>query len=185
MTDHPDIVEVLISKEAIEKRVVEMGKEISFAYAGTTPLLVGVLKGSSLFMADLVRQINIPMVMDFMAVASYADPQSRGGGAVRVTKDLDSIIEGKDVLLVDGILDTGMTLGYIFRNLIARKPHSLRLCTFLEKRARRIVEVPVAFRGFEIPDRFVVGYGLDFRQLYRNLPYVGVLSDSVTLLDKK
>jgi hypoxanthine phosphoribosyltransferase len=131
-------------------------------------------------MADLVRHIDTPLMMDYMAVASYANPQSRGGGAVRITKDLDSVIEGKDVLLVECIIDTGMTLGYLYRNLEARKPRSLRLCTLLEKRARRIVDVPVAFKGFEIPDRFVVGYGLDFLQLYRNLPYFGVLSDAVT-----
>lgn len=180
MTDHPDIVEVLISREAIEKRVLEMGREISSAYAGSTPLLVGVLKGSALFMADLVRHIDIPLMMDYMAVASYANPQSRSGGAVRITKDLDNVIEGKDVVLVECIVDTGVTLGYLLRNLEARKPRSLRLCTLLEKRARRIVNVPVAFKGFEIPDRFVVGYGLDFLQLYRNLPYIGVLSDAVT-----
>jgi hypoxanthine phosphoribosyltransferase len=123
--------------------------------------------------------------MDFMAVAGYTShEQLQSSGAVRITKDLDNIIEGRDVLLVEGIVDTGMTVGYILRNLEARQPRTIRLCTLLDKPARRIVKVPVAFRGFEVPDRFVVGYGLDFRQLYRNLPYIGVLSGEATGLNR-
>ncbi len=175
------IIEVLITQDSIAQRVAAMGREVAAAYENSLPLLVGVLKGSALFMADLVRHMDIPLEMDFMAVASYTGhEQGQSSGAVRITKDLDNIIEGRDVLLVEGIVDTGMTAGYLLRNLQARQPRTIRLCTLLDKPARRIVEVPVAFRGFEIPDRFVVGYGLDFRQLYRNLPYIGVLSGEAT-----
>jgi hypoxanthine phosphoribosyltransferase len=179
---HRDIVEVLITQEMIQQRVAEMGKEVAAVYEGVLPLLVGVLKGSAVFVADLVRHIDIPLEMDFIAVAGYGAAQQTGG-AVRITKDLDYVIEGRDVLLIEGIVDTGMTIGYLLRNLEARQPRSIRLCALLDKQARRIVRAPVAFRGFNIPDRFVVGYGLDFRQLYRNLPYVGVLSDAVTGLN--
>ena len=179
------IIEVLVTQEAIAGRVAEMGRELAAACANSVPLLVGVLTGSALFLADLVRHMDIPLEMDFMAVASYGGGQLRqSSGAVRIIKDLNTIIEGRDVLLVEGIVDTGMTVGYLMRNLQARKPRSIRLCTFLDKPARRIVPVPVAFRGFEIPDRFVVGYGLDFRQRYRNLPYVGVLSGEATGLTR-
>lgn len=179
-----DIVEVLITQEAIQQRVAELGKELAAAYKGSTPLLVGVLKGCAVFMADLVRHIDIPLEMDFMAVAGYGGVQQGPPGAVRITKDLDNAIEGRDVLVVEGLVDTGMTIGYLLRNLEARQPHSIRLCTFLDKQARRILRVPIAFRGFQIPDRFVVGYGLDFRQLYRNLPYIGALSEAVTGLSR-
>lgn len=179
------IIEVLITQDAIAQRVAAMGREVAAAYENSLPLLVGVLKGSVLFMADLVRHMGIPLEMDFMAVGSYASHEQRqSSGAVCITKDLDNIIEGRDVLLVEGIVDTGMTVGYILRNLKARQPRTIRLCTLLDKPARRIVKVPVAFRGFEIPDRFVVGYGLDFRQLYRNLPYIGVLSGEATGLTR-
>jgi hypoxanthine phosphoribosyltransferase len=179
------IIEVLITQDAIAQRVAAMGREVSAAYKNSLPLLVGVLKGSALFMADLVRHMEIPLEMDFMAVASYAGHEQRqSSGAVRITKDLDNMIEGRDVLLVEGIVDTGMSVGYLLRNLEARQPRSIRLCTLLDKPARRIVKVPIAFRGFEIPDRFVVGYGLDFRQLYRNLPYIGVLGGEATGLSR-
>ncbi len=179
------IIEVLITQDAIAQRVASMGREVAAAYENSLPLLVGVLKGSALFMADLVRHMNIPLEIDFMAVGSYASHEQRkSSGAVRITKDLDDIIEGRHVLVVEGIVDTGMTIGYLLRNLKARQPRTLRLCTLLDKPARRIVKVPVDFRGFEIPDRFVVGYGLDFRQLYRNLPYIGVLSGEVTGLTR-
>ncbi len=180
MDDKRDgIVEILITQEAIQQRIAEMGREIAAVYRNCVPLLVGVLKGCTLFMSDLVKQIDIPLEMDFIAVMSYTG-MPRPGGAVRITKDLDSVIEGRDILLVEGIVDTGMTAGYLLRNLETRKPRSIRICTFLDKQVRRIVRIPVAFRGFEIPDKFVVGYGLDFRQLYRNLPYIGVLSDDIT-----
>jgi hypoxanthine phosphoribosyltransferase len=173
----PNIVETLVAQEEIARRVAEMGREVATAYEHAAPLLVGVLKGSALFMADLVRQMDIPLEMDFMSVASYGGSEQRqSSGAVRITKDLDTVIEGRDVLVVEGIVDTGMTISYILRNLEVRHPRSLRLCTFLNKPARRILNVPIAYKGFEIPDRFVVGYGLDFRQRYRNLPFIGVLS---------
>ena len=176
---NPDIVKVLITEEAIEQRVVEMGKEVADAYNESVPLLVGVLKGCSLFMADLIRHMNIALEMDYIAVLSYAEAQ-QASGAVRIVKDLDTVIEGRDLLIIEGIVDTGMTIGYILRNLQARQPRSIRLCTLLDKPARRIVPVPIDFRGFEIPDHFVVGYGLDFRQRYRNLPYIGILKDEIT-----
>lgn len=180
------IVDVLITEDAIAQRVAAMGREVTAAFGDSLPLLVGVLKGSALFMADLVRHVHIPLEMDFMAVASYADHEGRqSSGAVRITKDLDCIVEGRDIMLVEGIVDTGMTVGYLLRNLKARQPRTIRLCTFMDKPARRIVDVPIDFRGFEIPDRFVVGYGLDFRQLYRNLPYVGVLSGEATGLTRR
>ncbi len=180
------ITEVLIPQDAIQRRVEEMGKELAAACGNSLPLLVGVLTGSALFLADLVRHMAIPLEMDFMAVASYGgNGRQQSSGAVRITKDLNNIIEGRDVILVEGIVDTGMTVGYIIRNLLARKPRSIRLCAFLDKPARRIVKVPVNFRGFEIPDRFVVGYGLDFRQMYRNLPYIGVLSGEATGLTRE
>jgi len=179
------IIEVLITQDAIAQRVAEVGREVAAAYENSSPLLIGVLKGSALFMADLVRHMDIPLEMDFMAVASYASHDQRQfSGAVRITKDLDHMIEGRDVLLVEGIVDTGMTIGYLLRNLEARQPRTIRLCTLLDKPARRIVKVPIAFRAFEIPDRFVVGYGLDFRQQYRNLPYIGVLSGEATGLTR-
>ncbi|MGA2731632.1 MAG: hypoxanthine phosphoribosyltransferase [Syntrophobacteraceae bacterium] len=178
-----DIVEILITQEAIQRRIVEMGREIAAAYQDCLPLLVGVLKGCVLFMSDLVKEVEIPLQMDFIAVMSYGGVH-RASGAARITKDLDCVIEGRDVLLVEGIIDTGMTAGYLLRNLEARQPRSIRVCTLLDKEARRIVRIPIAFRGFNIPDRFVVGYGLDFRQLYRNLPYIGVLSDEITGLNR-
>jgi hypoxanthine phosphoribosyltransferase len=177
------IAEVLISREAIQKRVAELGGEVGAAFGGSLPLLVGVLKGCALFMADLVRHIGIPLEMDFICLTGYGG-EGRASGAARITKDLDSAIEGRDVLLVEAIIDTGMTAGYLLRNLEARQPRSIRVCTLVDKPARRIVNIPIAFRGFQIPDRFVVGYGLDFRQRYRNLPYLGVLSDDVTGLNR-
>jgi hypoxanthine phosphoribosyltransferase len=176
------VADVLISREEIQERVAEMGGEVSAAFGGSLPLLVGVLKGCALFMSDLVRHIGIPMEMDFICLTGYGGAD-RPRGAARITKDLDSAIEGRDVLLVEGIIDTGMTAGYLLRNLEARQPRSIRVCTLLDKPARRIVDIPIAFRGFRVPDRFVVGYGLDFRQLYRTLPYLGVLSDDVTGLN--
>jgi hypoxanthine phosphoribosyltransferase len=174
-----NIIEVLISQEAIEKRVAELACEIGSAYKESIPLMVGVLKGCVVFMTELVQRIEIPLEMDFISVISYGDAKGHSGAA-RITKDLDCVIEGRDVLLIEGIVDTGMTAGYILRNLQARGPRSLRVCTLLDKDARRIVGIPISFRGFRVPDMFVVGYGLDFQQLYRNLPYIGVLSDKVT-----
>jgi hypoxanthine phosphoribosyltransferase len=180
---HDDIVEVLISREAIDRRVAKLGETVQAAYGSSDPLLVGVLKGCVLFMADLVRRIDLPLEMDYIAVGSYGGVR-QSTGAVRIIKDLDHVIEGRDVLVVEGIVDTGMTIGYILRNLQARQPNSIRLCALLNKPARRIVDVPIDYQGFEIPDRFVVGYGLDFQQRYRNLPFIGVLSDRTTGLQR-
>jgi hypoxanthine phosphoribosyltransferase len=179
-----DIDHILIAQDAIERRIAEMGREIAAAYRDCLPLLVGVLKGCVIFMSDLVKQIETPLEMDFISVMSYVGVQSPGGAA-RITKDLDTVIEGRDVLLVEGIVDTGMTAGYILRNLQARGPRSLRVCTLLDKEVRRIVTIPISFRGFKVPDSFVVGYGLDYRQLYRNLPYIGVLSNETVGLDRR
>jgi len=184
MNDKPEgIVEILIDREAIGRRIAELGREISETYKDRLPLVVGVLKGCALFISDLVKEIEIPLEMDFISLMSYAN-SNRPSGAARITKDLDCVIEGRDVLLVEGISDTGMTAGYLLRNLEARRPRSIRVCTFLDKEARRIVRIPIAFRGFKVPDRFMVGYGLDFRQLYRNLPYIGILSDEITGLNR-
>jgi hypoxanthine phosphoribosyltransferase len=177
------IAEVLISEAEIEQRIVEMGKEIASVYRDCLPLLVGVLKGCVIFMSDLVKGIDIPLEMDFISVMSYVGVQSPGGAA-RITKDLDTVIEGREVLLVEGIVDTGMTAGYILRNLQARGPRSLRVCTLLDKEVRRIVRIPISFRGFKVPDKFMVGYGLDYNQLYRNLPYIGILSDEIIGLNR-
>ena len=156
-----DIVRVLFDSEAIEKRVAEMGKEISETYEGVVPLLVGVLKGCTMFMSDLIKHIKIPLEMDFIAVSSYHGTQP-SNGAVRIVKDLDHAIEGRDLLVVEGIVDTGMTVGYILRNLQARQPKRIRLCTFLNKPARRIVNVPIDFYGYEIPhqQRYILFIGL-------------------------
>lgn len=178
-----DIVDVLFTPEMIQSRVAEMGSEIAAAYPDSVPLIVGILKGCVLFMADLIQQINIPLETDFMSVLSY-EGRKQTNGTTRIIKDLDQAIKGREILLIEGIVDTGMTVGYILRNLQARRPRSIRLCTFLDKPARRIIKLPIKFRGFEIPDRFVVGYGLDFNQLYRNLPYIGVLKDDVTGLSR-
>ncbi|MHC1745289.1 MAG: hypoxanthine phosphoribosyltransferase [Syntrophobacteraceae bacterium] len=181
----PNIVEILIPRDEIARRVAEMGRELAARYADSPPLLVGVLKGSAVFVADLIREMDIPLELDFIAVASYGvSEQKRSSGAVRITKDLDTVIEGKDVLVIEGIVDTGMTVSYILRNLEVRHPRTLQLCTFLNKPARRILKVPIAYQGFEIPDRFAVGYGLDFRQRYRNLPAIGVMSGDATGLGR-
>lgn len=173
-----DIVEILISQEAIQDKVRELGEEITGVYRDSEPLLVGVLKGSLMFVSDLASAISLPLEIDFMGIASYSG-ETYSSGVVRITKDLDQIVAGRDVLLVETIVDTGMSVRYILRSLEVRQPRTLRLCTLLDKPARRIIEVPIDFCGFRIPDRFVVGYGLDYRQKYRNLPYFGVLKDEI------
>jgi hypoxanthine phosphoribosyltransferase len=170
-----DVDRVLFSEAQIAARVRELGTAISRDYAGRLPLLVSLLKGALYFVADLTRAITIPMTLDFMAITSYAGTRE-SSGVVRLIKDLDEEITGRDVLLVEDIIDTGLTAAYLLRTLSARDPASLRICTLLDKTARRIVDnLPIDYRGFEVPDTFVVGYGLDYRQLYRNLPYIGVL----------
>ncbi len=163
---------VLFSAVDIERRVAELGQQISADYADRHPLLVGVLRGVVCFMADLIRHITLPLDMDFMAISSY---EGDGGEAVRIVKDLSTVATGRDVILVEDIVDTGMTLYRIQNHLSSHQPHSLEVCTLLDKRVRRLVDVPLKYVGFEIPDEFVVGYGLDYGQEYRNLPFIALL----------
>ena len=168
------VTEVLIDRETLQRRISELGEEISADYTGRDLLLVGVLKGAVFFMADLMRGLTIPCEIDFMAISSYGD-STDSSGVVRILKDLDINIEGRDVLVVEDIIDSGLTLSYLLRNLESREPASLEICALLTKPDRREIDVPVRYVGFEIPNRFVIGYGLDFAERYRNLPYVGVL----------
>ena len=168
------VVEVLVDEQTLRARVEELGEEISRDYAGREPLLIGVLKGAVFFMADLMRELTVPCEIDFMAISSYG-ASTDSSGVVRILKDLDINIEGRHVLVVEDIIDSGLTLSYLIRNLEAREPATLEVCALLTKPARREVAVPVRYVGFEIPNRFVIGYGLDFGERYRNLPYVGVL----------
>jgi len=170
----PGLGEVLVGAEELQRRVVELGEQISRDYAGKRLLLVGVLKGAVFFLSDLMRYIDIPVEVDFMAVASYGSATD-SSGVVRILKDLDVAIEGRDVLIVEDIVDSGLTLQYLLRNLGSRGPSSLEVCALLTKPERRKVDLPARYVGFEIPDRFVVGYGLDYAEQYRNLPFVAVL----------
>jgi hypoxanthine phosphoribosyltransferase len=172
--------ETLIDAERLQARIRELGREISEDYAGRELLLVGVLKGAVFFMADLMRAIRVPCEIDFMAISSYG-ASTDSSGVVRILKDLDINIEGRHVLVVEDIIDSGLTLSYLVRNLEAREPASLEICALLTKPERREIDVPVRYTGFEIPNRFVIGYGLDFAERYRNLPYVGVLDESLVL----
>lgn len=169
-----DISEILIDAETLEARVRELGSEISADYEGKDLLLVGVLKGAVFFIADLMRELALPCEIDFMAITSYG-AGTDSSGVVRILKDLDLNIAGRDVLVVEDIIDSGLTLSYLMRTLRARRPASLEICTLLTKPDRREIEVPVRYVGFEIPNKFVIGYGLDFAERYRNLPYIGVL----------
>ena len=166
--------EILIEEDVLQARIAELGQEISKEYEGRDLLLVGVLKGAVFFMADLMRELSIPCEIDFMAISSYG-AATDSSGVVRILKDLDTNIAGRDVLVVEDIIDSGLTLSYLMRSLKARKPASLEICALLTKPERREIEVPVKFVGFEIPNKFVIGYGLDFAERYRNLPYVAVL----------
>ena len=170
--------EVLIDSDSLRARIVELGEEISAHYAGRDLLLVVVLKGAVFFMADLMRHLTVPCEVDFMAISSYG-AQTDSSGVVRILKDLDINIDGRNVLVVEDIIDSGLTLSYLMRNLESREPASLEICALLTKPARREIDVPVRWIGFEIPNKFVIGYGLDFAERYRNLPYVGVLSDEL------
>src|SRR5205809_5061915 len=172
------VTEVLIDQEALQRRIAELGEEISADYTGRDLLLIGVLKGAVFFMADLMRGLSIPCEIDFMAISSYGD-STDSSGVVRILKDLDINIEGRDVLVVEDIIDSGLTLSYLMRNLEAREPATLEVCALMTKPERREIDVPVRYIGFEIPNRFVIGYGLDFAERYRNLPYVAVLADDL------
>ncbi len=167
-------IDVLISEEEVEKRISELGKIISEEYEGKEIHMICVLKGGVFFMCQLAKHITVPVTMDFMSISSYGDDTS-SSGVVKIIKDLDEPLEGKDVLVVEDIIDSGRTLSYLMEILEKRKPNSMRLCTLLDKPDRRVREVHVDHMGFEIPDEFVVGYGLDYKQRYRNLPYIGVV----------
>ncbi len=173
-----DIEKVLLSEEEIAAKVAELGAQISKDYADKNPLIVSVLRGSFVFMADLVRAIDVPCTVDFMSVSSYGSG-TKSSGEVKITKDFDVSIEGRHLIIVEDILDSGRTLSYLMKTLKARGAASIALCTFLDKPERRVVPVEVAYKGFTVPDAFIVGYGLDYDQRYRNLPYVGVLKPSV------
>jgi hypoxanthine phosphoribosyltransferase len=168
------IGEVLVSAEEVQRRVAELGEQISRDYAGRSLLLIGVLKGAVFFLSDLMRFIDIPVEVDFMAVASYGSATD-SSGVVRILKDLDAAIEDRDVLIVEDIVDSGLTLQYLMRNLGSRNPRTLEVCALLTKPERRKVDLPTRYVGFEIPNRFVVGYGLDYAEQHRNLPFVAVL----------
>ena len=168
------VSKVLLEEDVVASRVAELGAEISSEYEGRDLLLVGVLKGAVFFMADLMRHLTIPCEVDFMAISSYG-ASTDSSGVVRILKDLDINIEGRDVLVVEDIIDSGLTLSYLIRNLESRNPASLEICALLTKPARREIDVGVRYTGFEIPNEFVIGYGLDFDERYRNLPYVAVL----------
>ena len=168
--------EILIDADSLRGRIAELGEEISASYAGRELLLIGVLKGAVFFMADLMRHLTVPCEVDFMAISSYGDATD-SSGIVRILKDLDINIEGRHVLVVEDIIDSGLTLSYLIRNLESREPATLEVCALLTKPSRREIDVPVRYVGFEIPNKFVVGYGLDFAERYRNLPYVGVLDE--------
>ncbi len=174
---HPDLERILFTPEEICARVAQVAGEICADYAGQPLTLITVLRGAVFFGADLARVLQMPVRMDFLAVSPF--PLGAESGVVRIAKDLDESISGEDVLLVEDIVDTGLTLRYLLKTLSARQPNSLAVCAFLDKTPRRLVEVPVRYRCFEIPDRFVVGYGLDYQQRYRNLPYVGVLKPEI------
>lgn len=173
-----DVAEILISEEAIQKRVAELGKQITLDFAGSEVLMIAVLKGALLFLADLVRHVDLPVAMDFLAVSSYGAGTS-SSGVVRILKDLDEPIEGRNVVIVEDIVDSGRTLDYLLRMFRQRHPATLHVCTLLDKRERREINVPIDYVGFEVPDEFVVGYGLDFTEYYRQLPFIGVLKPEI------
>ena len=176
---YEDVAEVLVTEEQLRAKVAELGARLSREYEGRPLVLVSVLKGSLPFMADLMRAMSIPLQIDLMEVSSYGGNATESSGLVRILKDLSASIEGKDVLIVEDIIDTGLTLNYLLRYLRGKNPRSLRICALLDKPARRLVDIPIDHVGFTIPDRFVVGYGLDYGEIYRNLPFVGVLKPEV------
>ena len=173
-----DISNIIFSKESIQHRIHEIGRQISADYAGLNPLMVGVLRGVLFFMADLLREVQIPLEVDFLAISSYST-ESRDQGFVRLEKDLDIPIRGRHVLFIEDVIDTGLTLSYILRNLRTRQPASLEICVLFNKPTKRLIDIPMRYKGFDLPDQFVVGYGLDYREKYRNLPYVGLLRTEI------
>jgi hypoxanthine phosphoribosyltransferase len=175
--DDPAVGQVLVTAEELRRRIGELGAEISRDYEGRDLIMIGVLRGAVLFLADLMRELTVPCEIDFMAVSSYGS-ETDSSGVVRILKDLDSSIEGRNALIVEDIIDSGLTLQYLMRNLRARNPASVEVCALLTKPERRRVELPIRYVGFEIPNRYVIGYGLDYAQRYRNLDFVAVLNDS-------
>ncbi|MGI8930511.1 MAG: hypoxanthine phosphoribosyltransferase [Candidatus Limnocylindria bacterium] len=178
MTLHADVEDVLLEADTIAARVAELGAQLSADYEGRNPVLLSVLKGALVFLADLMRTMDVPSSIDLMELSSYGSG-TETSGQVRILKDLSHSIEGRDVVIVEDIIDTGLTLNYLMRYLAERHPASVRVCCLLDKPARRLAEIEIDYRGFTIPDRFVVGYGLDYDERYRNLPYIGVLKPSV------
>ena len=177
-TIHDDVEEVLLTGEQIQARVAELGAQLAADYGGRDLMLVSVLKGSIIFLADLIREMEIPLSLDLMEVSSYG-ASTESSGQVRILKDLSKPIDGRDVIVVEDIIDTGLTLNYLLRYLHDKGPASIRICCLLDKPARRLASIDIDYRGFTIPDRFVIGYGLDYDERYRNLPYIGVLRPSV------
>jgi hypoxanthine phosphoribosyltransferase len=175
---HADVEEVLLTGEEVQARVAELGAQLAADYEGREPVLVSVLKGSIIFLADLVRAMPIPLSIDLMEVSSYGT-STESSGQVRILKDLSTSIEGREVIVVEDIIDTGLTLNYLLRYLHDKGPASIRICCLLDKPARRLAPIEIDYRGFTIADRFVIGYGLDYGERYRNLPYIGVLRPSV------
>jgi len=173
-----DIKDILFTKDEIQEKVALLGAAISDEYKGKELLLVNVLKGGVVFLADLIRHITIPSKIDFMAISSYG-PSTESFGIVRLVKDLEESVSEKDVLVIEDIIDTGLTLSYLLRNLESRNPNSIKVCTLLDKSVRRIPDVPIHYKGFDVPDVFVVGYGLDYEQKYRNLPFIGILKKEI------
>ncbi|QEH69005.1 hypoxanthine phosphoribosyltransferase [Cellulosilyticum sp. ST5] len=173
-----DIEEILYSEEALNARLTELGEQITNDYAGKPLTVISILKGSNIFTSDLVRKINLPLKMDFMAVSSYGNA-TESTGVVRIIKDLDGSVEGENLLIVEDIVDSGLTLKYLKEILLTRNPASVKICTLLDKPARRKESVNIDYLGFEVPDGFIVGYGIDYAERYRNLPYVGILKRSV------
>lgn len=175
---HPDGEKILLTEEQLELDVAELGRQISQDYAGKEILVIGILKGAMVFLADLVRKITVPTYFDFVAISSYGS-STKSSGVVRILKDLDRSIEGRHVLIVEDIIDTGLTLNYLLENLSSRNPASIKLCALLDKPSRRIEPVNIHYCGFTIADEFVVGYGLDYNERYRNLPYIMILSPKI------
>jgi hypoxanthine phosphoribosyltransferase len=173
-----DISEILFSEEQLQKKIKELGEEISKDYDGKNPLMIGVLRGVLFFMADLLRAVTIPLEVDFLAVSSYS-PESRNQGLVRMEKDLEIPMQGRHVVFIEDVIDTGLTLNYILGNLHTRQPASLEVCVLFNKSTKRLIDIPLKYKGFDLPDQFVVGYGLDFREKYRNLPFVGLLKPQI------
>jgi hypoxanthine phosphoribosyltransferase len=178
-----DLQQVFVSTEALQRRVAELGRAISDDYRGKNPVLVGALKGVICFMADLLRAITIPVEVDFIAISSYTN-EVRDQGVVRLVKDLDRPINGRHVIFIEDVVDTGLTLNYLMNNLRAHMPASLEVCALFDRKGHRFMEVPIRYKGFDVPDYFIVGYGLDHHEKYRNLPYVGILKPEILFPNK-